>query len=347
MMFGLALITTSAMAETMATATEEAPITSKASYLDLKVEARADWQWTQDDGHTDRSNTGFEGKFLSLSINGTIVDGFTYSWRQRFNKYSKDSNFFDATDWIYLDYRYKDCSFRAGKDVVAIGGWEYDANPINIYRASVFWNNIGCYQWGVSAGLYASMRDKVTFQITQSPFFTTGNRNMYAYNIMWSGTHGIYKGQHSINLMEYDKGRYISYIALGNEFNIDHVTIDLDLMNRASSHQAFLFKDVSVMAEVGWNFNPRWCVKGKYTYDVNKSGNNSDLTVYNGTELSMAGACIEYYPLLKDRTSLRLHAGCWYSWGKDGNAADLMQNKTMFLSAGVTWNMNIFTLKRK
>ena len=315
--------------------------------LDISADARADWQMVRYDGHTDNSNTGFEGKYLMVMLNGEIIDGLTYAWRQRFNKFSKDSNFFDATDWIYIDYRFKDWSLRGGKDVVAIGGWEYDANPINIYAASLFWNNIACYQWGISGAFHIGQSDKITAQITQSPFFTTDNRNMYAYNIMWSGNHGAFSALYSANLVEYSKGKYISYISLGNRFAFGLVNLELDLMNRASSGQTFFFKDFSVMAQLGWDINSRWSIKGKYTYDVNNTTTDADLTVRAGSELSMDGGVVEFYPLKKKRTSLRLHAGCWYAWGKNSNSADMLQDKTLFVSTGLTWYMDIFKLNRK
>ncbi len=50
---------------------------------------------------------------------------------------------------------------------------------------------------------------------------------------------------------------------------------------------------------------------------------------------------------MKRRHRLRLHAGCYYSWGANGNADNLMQNKTLFVNAGLTWDMNLLNIKRK
>ncbi len=100
------------------------------------------------------------------------------------------------------------------------------------------------------------------------------------------------------------------------------------------------------MTELGWSPNSRWRVHGKYTYDVNRTRTSADLTVLPGTELNMAGGGLEFYPLLKNKTWLRLHAACYYSWGKNTNTADVMQNKSVFFCAGLTWDMNIFNIKR-
>lgn len=318
----------------------------KQEILKIDVQARVDWQLDNVDSHTINSNTGFEAKYLGFRIDGQIVPGLTYSWRQRLSKVLTDGAFLNATDWIYLNYKLDRWNFQAGKQVVAIGGWEYDHHPIDLLGASVFCNNIPCYDLGASVGYDVTSSDRLTLQVTQSPFFTKENRNLYSYNIMWTGKHGIFTPIWSANMVEYDKGRYISYLALGNRFDVENVSLELDLMNRAASGQTYFFKDCSLMAELGWKPADRWRIHGKYTYDVNHARKNADYAVTPGTELSMIGGGLEFYPLRKQRTDLRLHAACYYSWGKNGNAADLMQDKTVFFNVGLTWRMNVFTLRK-
>lgn len=317
-------------------------------YLQLKADARFDWQQVWDDGDTNDADSGFKGKFLNIRLDGTITPGLTYSWRQRLNRQCVDGNFFDATDWIYINYDWRDWSFSAGKQVVAVGNWEYDRAPIDVYAYSVYCSNVPCYDMGASVGYKVADTDKLLLQATQSPFFTTQNRNMYSYNLMWTGSHGVWSPMWSVNLWEYAKGRYINYIALGNRFAEGPVALELDLMNRASSHQAFLFKDCSVMAELSWRPARQWNVFAKYTYDVNRSGTQADLTVLDGTELNMIGAGAEFFPLKgAKRMDLRLHADVFYSWGTNANAANQMQNKTTLFNVGIKWNMNLVNVKRK
>lgn len=311
--------------------------------LDVRIDYQRDWQH----GHVVDDNTGFEGKYFNLRLDGEIVDNLTYSWRQRFTKQILDGNFFDATDWIYLQYRLKDFTFSAGKEVVAIGGYEYDRAPIDLYSNSVFWNNIPCYDLAATVGYYFTNQDRLKFQASQSPFFTPENRNMYAYNLMWEGTHDFFQSLWSVNMVEYTKNKYINYIALGNKFTFDPFTIEFDFMNRASSHQSFFFKDCSVMAEASYKPTQRWNIFAKYTYDVNNTHSLADYTVLPGTELNMIGCGVEFFPLLKDRTSLRLHANLFYSWGKNTNAYNIMHNKTTIFDVGVKWNMNVLKLKKK
>ena len=315
--------------------------------LNLDVAARFDYQRDWNDGNTVKDHTGFNLPYVFLKLDGNIVSGLNYHWRQRFNKSCLNGNFFNATDWLYIDYQLKDWNFAAGKEIVAIGGWEYDRHPINLYSTSVFWQNIPCYELGVSVGYDLTKNDRLSAQVVQSPFHAPGNHDMYGYNLMWTGRHGLFSSLYSANLFEYAPGKFISYIALGNKFDVGNVSLELDLMNRAASGQTFFFKDCSVMAELSYRPTPRWNIFGKVTYDVNKADTDADLCVASGTELTMAGAGVEFYPLKKQRTDLRVHANLFYAWGHNANTADIMQDKSMILNLGVTWNMNIVKLAKK
>ena len=319
----------------------------QAPIINIKADARLDYQRVWNDGHTDKPNSGFEGKYLDFQIDGQIVDGLTYSWRQRLNKTITDANFFNATDWVWLKYQFGRWNVAGGKEVVKIGGFEYDRSPLDVYSGSVFWANIPCYQIGVSAGYDITPSDRLSLQFCQSPFHTTENRDMYAYNIFWNGRHGIFSSLYSINLVQYAEGKYISYISLGNKFDIDNWSLEFDIMNRAASHQKFFFKDCSIIGDLSWRPHKKWKVHAKATYDVNKSGTGADFTVLDGTELTMVGAGVEFFPLLKNNHSVRLHANVYYAWGNNANAADVMQNKTTVFDIGVKWYMDIFSLKRK
>ena len=99
--------------------------------LDITVRARVDWQNEWQDSETVDDNSGFEGKYLLMRLDGRIVDGLTYSWRQRFNKAAFDGNFFDATDWVYINYDNGLFSFRAGKDA---GRWARARECISLPR---------------------------------------------------------------------------------------------------------------------------------------------------------------------------------------------------------------------
>lgn len=341
-LFGLTLLSATGLvcAETIVPETNEDVVT-------MRLETRFDYQRDWLDGKTVKDNSGFEGKFLNIRIDGNITDNLSYSFRHRLNRTIKDTNFWDATDWMTLYYNIGRWSFSGGKEIVAIGGYEYDLPPIDVYAYSVFCSNINCYEVGASVGFKIKPDDILTFQFCESPFYTQDNRNMYAYNLKWNGHHGIFDAIYSANLIEYAPGRYINYLALGNKFTVGNVSLTVDLMNRAASHQTFFFKDMSVGGELSWYPDSRWRIFGKMTYDVNKSGTDADMTVMNGTEMKLAGAGVEFYPFSNSRHILSFHADAFYYWGHNANAANSIQNKTMLASIGVKWYMNLLSLKRK
>lgn len=315
--------------------------------LTAGAEARVDYEYYSTDGSTNSAESGFKGKYLALRADGMIVPGLTYSWRQRLNKMHFDKSFFDATDWLYLDYAVNRWNFQAGKLVVAMGGWEYNRPPVDIICGSIFWNNIPCYDLGVSAAFSPVPGHSLMAQVVQSPFFTREHRDMLGYNVMWNGCIDWFHALWSVNMIEYQPGRFISYIALGNKFSFGNVEVELDLMNRAASHQTYFFKDCQLQGDVAWRPDPKWRLFAKASYEFNHSGTDADLAVLDGTELTVAGGGVEFFPLNEKRCNLRLHAGCFYGWGKNTNEADVMQDKTLFLTAGITWQMDFFKLDKR
>ncbi|MDE6135804.1 MAG: hypothetical protein K2F79_09560, partial [Muribaculaceae bacterium] len=181
--------------------------------LDISFDTRIDFQNQWQKGHTDGALSGFKGQYFMFSVSGSIMDGLVdYSWRQRINRRKNDSSAFDDTDWVWVRANYKGWHISGGKEVLLIGGWEYERNPLDLYSASVFWNNVPCYEFGLTVSCDLGPSDNLAFQAIQSPWHTPERNNMYGYNLLWSGKHGIFSSLWSANLFEYLPGRYISYI---------------------------------------------------------------------------------------------------------------------------------------
>lgn len=310
----------------------------------LSVEARGDYQRDYVDGTSRDDESGFSGRYLNVKMNGRISDQFSYSYRQRLSKASLDAGFFDATDWLHLDYQPSEqWTLSAGKQVVDIGGYEYDRAPIDLYFCSEFWNNVPCYAWGASVAFQPSASDKLRFQVCESPyrqFALFAHEDLYSYNLIWYGTHGPWSTMWSLNMMEWTGGHYISYISLGNEFRFsDRLRLQLDLMNRAAQHQAFLLRDCSVVGELSYRPTAKWNVFAKASYDVNRTHTRADQLVQAGTEITRLGGGLEYMPLGDDR--VRLHANYCYSFGTNGNPAGTMLDRQSLVDVGLTWRAKI------
>ena len=319
--------------------------------VSLDLEARLDWQMDLHKGKLDRAQTGFIGKYIALKAHGELTEGLTYTWRQRFSRTPKDHTFWDQTDILDLNYKFGRFDIGAGKQVVLIGGYEYDRAPINLMCPNLFVANVACYQFGVSGGYQLTANDHLAFQISQSLFATPQDRNLYAYNLMWRGGHNLTDRLRletiwSVNEVEYLKGKFCNYVALGNKLVVNNkFTVLVDLMTRTYPDNN-PFKNNTFMGEFAWDINPGWKVTAKLSYDCNRGVNMTDKTeIARGSQLVIGGVVGEWYPIRKGKHLLKVHAALFGSYGSNYNPSDLMQKDTMYGSVGVTWHMNLLNLK--
>lgn len=308
--------------------------------VNLRLEARGDVMGEAIGTNVQAGNTGFRGSQLNLRLNGNINDSWSYAYRQRMGKPNGNASYFDAVDHINLTYTTGAWAFTGGKQTVAVGGYEYDRAPIDFYFGSEYWYNMACYQWGVSAkhSLGTESNDVLVLQVAQSPFRSV-SPSLLGCNVLWSGNYGWIDILHSVNVMEYAKRKYVGFVALGHQFNMNELTLQFDWMSRTDVANLSLFNDFSVMAELAWAATNKLNVFGKVTYDKNKD-NVVDYCVLPGTELTRVGAGVEYFPI-KDSRDVRLHGSYSYAWGQNGNPAGTVWNNQSLVSLGVTWKMSI------
>lgn len=284
--------------------------------------------------------SSFDGKYLNIVLDGELNDKFSYNYRQRMILDSKPNyrTFFNATDWLYLTYKInKNFSFSGGKQVVAIGGFEYDAAPISMYLWSDFWNNVTCYQIGGKLN-YKTTNEKqnIAFQVVNSPFTTQTLQGIYAYNLIWYGDFKNFSTIYSLNRIEYEKAHYINYISLGNKISFNKFSAEIDLMNRFSDRQKDLVSDYSVIGHLKYAVNDKLIVLVKSGYDQNKAQTPSETDIHDryvvpGTEYFFYGAGVEYFPITNSK-DVRIHA----IWASNNN---LLQYHTF--NVGVRWQMNV------
>ena len=316
----------------------------------LGVETRFDYLNQALAGEKIDAASGFKVRYFNLRIDGQITPKFTYSWRQRFNRMNTASDFAHNTDWLHLTYRpTKNWAISAGKQVVMIGGWEYDRAPIDLYFCSEYWNNVACYQLGASVAFTTNKgNDTLTFQACQSPY-DTSDTDYYAYNLYWMGSHGCYTALHSLNFSQYAPGKYDAYVVLGNQFKFGDATIQLDLMNRGVSARELFFQNFSIMGEASYLIADRVNIFAKVSYDkVGEEYPAGPLFLFPGTEMTRVGGGVEYYPLGgKGNRDVRLHAAYAYNFGNNTNPAGTALDKGSYLTVGITWKIDVMSAARK
>ncbi len=311
----------------------------------LGVEARVDYLHQAVAGDKDVAGSGFKVRYFNVRMDGQIASKFTYSWRQRFNRVNSFSEFAQNTDWLTLTYKpTKNWSISAGKQVLMIGGWEYDRAPIDLYFCSEFWNNVSCYQLGVSVAYTTNKgNDTILFQACQSPYDTTSpSVDYYAYNLYWSGSHGCFTALYSLNFMQYAPGKYDAYVALGNQFKFGDATLQVDVMSRGPKPKDLLFDNFSIMGEFSYLIADRVNVFAKATYDKIGSSAVAASGLIPGTEITRLGAGVEYYPLGgRGNRDVRVHAAYAYNIGTNTNEFGTALGDGSFLTVGVTWKVDV------
>lgn len=308
----------------------------------LYLETRLAWQGESLSSNWQKDQCGFRGQYLNLRFDGQIVEGLTFSYRQRLNK-PHGQTFFDATDWLHLDWKINEhWGLGGGKQVVLIGGYEYDRAPIDLYYNSEFWYNIACYQLGLSTWYKPTASDKLTLQVGNSPMRQWAGNNTYAVNAFWQGRHGCWEPLWSFNAMQSGGGHWMNYIALGNKFHLGQKAwLELDVMNRTDFGNYGLMNDWSVMGELSWKPTAGTRVFGKYTFDQNRNHSADDQLVMAGTQMNLLTAGVEYHPLHKWHDHLRLFAAGGWSWGRNPNPEGTLQNHLLRLEAGVKFRLDV------
>ena len=177
----------------------------------LNLQTRASYVNDRIGSEVQHDASGMKGDYLFLSLYGNINDRLSYNWRQRVNSKITRNDIFEATDWMYIDYKLtKNWAISAGKQVIMVGSWEYDRNPIDIYTPSEYWNNVAPFKFGASI-VYTttSGNDRFLAQASESMYNEPTHHDLMGYSLYWAGKHGILSTQYSVNLMEYAPSRYI------------------------------------------------------------------------------------------------------------------------------------------
>lgn len=300
---------------------------------------------------------GFGGDGVYLNIEGKISKNFSYSLCQRFfSSHGEDDSAFDNTDWLTLTYDVGQFSFTAGKDVVMVGSYEYDAYDIDSYfdMNSMFYNSFSCYQWGVKAMWSPSESSSFAFQVTNSPFsYTPKEENIYAYNLGWYGSWENYESIWTVNMFEYEQGKFVKCIAVGNMFYMGNLSFGLDCVMRGNEIKSIGGDEITINLMPSYEFGDSFRLFGKLGWE--RVGEDlpydfwgeyltrddmilaNDENIYtlpaflvSGKDYWFYGAGLEYFPLKEDK-SIRLHA----AW-----ASNNYTNRHS-INVGLTWKFDV------
>ncbi len=339
----------------------------------LRMEVRADFDFTHNlAGGTpaDVNNNvfGFKGRYFNIEVGGNFGKKFSYYFRQRVVANPGSTTFFDNTDFLYLNYAINpQWSLRFGKEALAVGGFEYDAPPIDVLFCSYYWDNFYCFQLAAS-GAWHSPDGKHTLiaQVGASPYLHYGSfykNSLMSYNFFWSGDFGHFKTLYSVNMFERERGKFMNYIALGNKLSYDRWSWYVDFIHHAT-HLGQLMRNFAVItrADVFFNDNVSLFAKGGYEQNFDRkeilnhraTGEIWDCLALPGQQYIFGGLGVEIRPRVCP--DVRIHAfvadvftrNLSESIALEVPAVNAPSTHSITANVGLTWNINFMKyLKNK
>ncbi len=260
------------------------------------------------------NDDGFDyGKFnmrqLRIEAKGNVNEWLSYRWRQRLNRPNNGGDNIDnlptSIDIAGIGIKLGDkFSLFAGKQCAAYGGFEFDANPIEIYEYSDMIEYMSNFMTGINFGYDITDKHQLNFQILNSlngDFYSmygefnpvmgcfgesveaTPSKFPLVYTLNWNGNFAnIYKTRWSASLMSQAEGKNLYYFALGNELTLGKFNMYLDFMysndeiDRAgimtsiiggqNGHNVMDAAYMSIVTKLNYRFAEKWnvFVKGMY-----------------------------------------------------------------------------------
>ena len=193
---------------------------------------------------------------LRLDINGNITPKVFYRIRHRLNSSQTGKGldrFAKATDIMMVGYRpSKKVDIAAGKLCQIWGGFEYDQNPMEIYRYSDLIDMMDIFMAGAMVSYRPVPTQEVAFQVTNSyngsfteelgadPRIVTDNFSMperlsrsrvpFTYILNWNGNfmHNQLQTRWAWGLQTQAKHKYSRMVTLGQRLNLSNYQLYFD-----------------------------------------------------------------------------------------------------------------------
>ena len=305
------------------------------SHINLEFVSSANAYFTRNEF----DELSFKTNRVRLEIYGKLNDQLSYHFRQSFNRYHNPNAIDNLPSSIeYANVKWTKGNFElvAGKQFVALAGYEGYVNGIKVREFSEFNNNVEIFQTGLG-GFY-------NFSPTQSVILQVANlragqdADVLKYNlplgleptklpllstVSWHGKfadESVYL-MYSASVGQVAKGKNVYYLTCGNIYEKGPVVAyldvlysrsEVDIQQRISTLQGDALGPIrttaqnvqylTFIADVDYQFSPKWnaYVKGAYeTAAVYKS--NAHFGAGRYMTSWNAQACLEWFPFNEEK----------------------------------------------
>ena len=282
----------------------------------------------------------FKMNRVRLEVYGNLNRQISYHFRQSFNKYSNPysvDNISSSIEYAYIQWHPGDkFDLLAGKQYLALAGYEGYVNALLVREFSDFNNNVEVFQTGVMGIYKMTPTQHLMFQIANNR--NSSDSEMYMYGIPsgvrstafpllatlnWNGwfADGAVHLMYSASAGQLAKDKNIYYLMCGNIYEKGPILAYLDVLySRSALDQqqritalqgqmrgalpvtAQNTEYFTVIANFDYRFHPKWnaYIKGAYeTADVYKDNGRFAKGRYMTTW--NAQACVEWFPFAEDK----------------------------------------------
>lgn len=300
---------------------------------------------------------------VRLEIQGRLNDHLSYHFRQSYNKYSNPysmDNISSSIEYANITWHASDrFNLVAGKQFVALGGYEAYVNALRVREFSEFNNTVPVYQAGLAGIIQFTPSQQLILQLVNNR--SGSDSDLYIYGrpagieaskfpllatVNWNGLFldDALHFRYAASAGQLAKGSNIYYLTCGNIYEKYPFVAYLDFMysregidnqqritalqnsgmaaTTAQNAQYF-----SIIANLDYQFHPKWnaYIKGAYEtsgiYETNGIFEKGRyITTWN------AQACLEWFPFTEDK-GFKVFAHYLYK------ANELTENAEMFMAS--------------
>ena len=305
------------------------------SHINLEFASSANAYFTE--GAFDEAS--FKMNRVRLEILGRLNDNLSYHFRQSFNKYSNPhsvDNMSSSIEYAYIKWHHEDrFELVAGKQFLAVAGYEGWVNGLKVREFSEFNNNFEIFQSGLTGVIKFTPTQHLMLQVANNRNAT--DSEMYLYGLPeglessklpllatanWNGwfADGALHLMYSASAGQLAKGKNIYYLMCGNIYEKGPVLAYLDVLYSRSaidSQQRITTLQgqgrgslpvtarnteyLTFIANVDYRFHPKWngYIKGAYeTAGIYEA--NGPFAAGRYTTSWNAQACMEWFPFEED-----------------------------------------------
>ncbi len=277
---------------------------------------------------------------VRLEIEGRLNDHLSYHFRQSFNKYSNPhsvDNLSSSIEYANITWHASDrFNLVAGKQFVALGGYEAYVNALRVREFCEFNNNVAVYQAGIMGVVQFNPAQQLILQVVNNR--SGSDSDLYIYGrpdgieaakipllatVNWNGffLDDALHFRYSASMGQLAKGKNIYYLTCGNIYEKYPFVAYLDVMysregidsqQRITTLQgqgrgmlpvtAQNTQYLSFIANLDYQFHPKWNAYIKGAYET-ASIYEANAIFAKGRYMTSwnAQACLEWFPFAEEK----------------------------------------------